>query len=424
VVNPLDPETAMKLSKALWYAAIRAIAGETNDSYLVVDADVGNLIHCAVTAYNVAAPSSPASSAATSAIADIDLTADTPANTRTTSSGVTPMHWDTVFGSKTFADYIVRLQEGSGSSFTTLVQDVAHTLTAADLVTGATIDWASDGLVAIGATNSMRMRVETATPSGIFKASPYSSSITPTDAAFTPATLSGLINWSEPTSGNRFTSSTRTTAANDTDPLGCLRDLSGSALDVIQLISASRPVAHDSGGKSWMTFDGSDDCLHYDVGSPAALTDGSGQWTAFAAVKFNSVAGTQSIVDGDFPSARVAQFLRLNGGVLESIAFTSGGTPIFATGTTSISTGVWYNVVVVCTTTTLKIYLNGTLEATGTVSAALQTAANQLGFGANNASSSPTALLNAQMSCGGLRTAPSSAPEIANINTYLASTHA
>jgi hypothetical protein len=139
-----------------------------------------------------------------------------------------------------------------------------------------------------------------------------------------------------------------------------------------------------------MTFDGSDDCLHYDVGSPAALTDGSGQWTAFAAVKFNSVAGTQSIVDGDFPSARVAQFLRLNGGVLESIAFTSGGTPIFATGTTSISTGVWYNVVVVCTTTTLKIYLNGTLEATATVSSALQTAANPLGFGANNAASSPT----------------------------------
>jgi hypothetical protein len=201
-----------------WYDQTGAIAGETNDSYLVVDADVGSLIHCAVTAYNVAAPSSPASSAATSAVADIDLTADTPVNTRTTSSGVTPMHWDTAFGSKTFADYTVRLQEGSGSSFTTLVQDVAHTLTAADLVTGATIDWASDGLVAIGATNSMRMRVETATPSGIFKASPYSSSITPTDAAFTPATLSGLINWSEPTSGNRFTSSTRTTAANDTDP--------------------------------------------------------------------------------------------------------------------------------------------------------------------------------------------------------------
>jgi hypothetical protein len=411
-----------------WYDESGAMAGETADNYLIVqDSRCRHLIHCAVTAYNVAAPSSPASSAATSAVTDIDLSRRDPVLTRTTSSGVTPVHWDTTFGSKTYAGYQIELQVGQAGAFTTILQDVIKDLTEADLVSGATIDWtaAVPALTAIGATDIFRSRIIATSPLGTLHTSAWSNSLSPTDAGFTPATLSSLINWSEPTATHRFTTTTHTTAANDTDPLGCLTDLSGSSHDVIQPTAGWRPVAHDSGGKSWATFDGTDDYLCTDAFTAISLTDGSGQWTAFAAVKFNSVSGTQSVIDGDLPTTRVGQFLRLNGGKLEAIGFTSGGTPIVATGTTVISTGTWYNVVVVCSTTTLKIYLNGTLEATASVPSALQTGNNFLTIGAQDGAGGGVAqFLNGQISCAGLRGASSSAPEIANLNTYLAGTHA
>lgn len=354
----------------------------------------------------------------------IDLSADAPVLTRTTSSGTTPVHFDMALGSKTYAGYQLQLQVGQAGAFTTILQNVFKPLTEADIASGVTIDWtaAHPALTSIGAPDIFHARVVATTALGTLKTSPWSNAISPTDAAWSPSSLSNLVVWAEPTAGHRYTSPDHSTPANSGDPVADLADLSGNSNDPVQPSSTAwRPVATDSGGKSLLTFDGADDALFVN-NSGLVMTDGSGQWTAFAAVKFNSVSGVQSVLDGDFP-VRVAQFIRLNGGVLESIAFKADGTPIIATGTTSISTGTWYNVVVVCTTSTLKIYLNGTLEATATVSGTLQSAGTPFGLGAHNASSSPGSILNGAISVGGERAATSSAGEITNITTYEASTH-
>jgi hypothetical protein len=359
-------------------------------------------------------------------VAPIDLSSDAPVGTRTTSSGVTPVHFDLALGSKTYAGYQLQLQVGQAGAFTTILQDVMKPLTEADLVSGATIDWtaAHPALSSIGATDIFHVRVVATTALGTLKTSPWSNSLSPTDAPWNPSSLSNLIVWVEPTAGHRYSSPNHSTPANSGDPVADLADLSGAGNDPVQPASTAwRPIATDAAGKSYLTFDGSDDALFVN-NSGLLMTDGSGNWTAAAAVKFNSVSGVQSVVDGDFP-VRVAQFIRINGGHFESIEFDNAGSvAAIATGSTTVTTGVWYNVVAVCcASSTLKIYLNGSLEATASVTGTPQSAGNPFGIGANNASSAPGAILNGAESVAILRASGSSAGDITNLNTYLASTH-
>jgi hypothetical protein len=408
-----------------WYVGGTLVPGATLDNYWIQDTDLGSIIRCDVVATNGTGSSSPASSANTSAVANIDLSADAPVLTRTSGNTVTPMTWNTALGSKTYAGYQVTLQTCLDSSFSVIDQECFITLTERQIAGTDPLDWslATPVYTAISATSYLRMKVWTLSPLGTLSESSWSNSLSPTDAAFSPVGLS-LIYFGEPTAGHRYTDSGKTTAAGDGNSLGNVVDQSGSGNDALTTRAGERPVAHDSGGKSWMTFDGTDDALY--SASDLFLTDGSGQWSVFGAIKFNSVSGIQHILDGDFPTARVGIFLRLNGGVLESLAFTSGASvAATATGTTSLSTGTWYNIVVVCTTTTLKIYLNGSLEATGSVSGSLQTAANSFGIGGHdarlNGGDSP---FNGQISSCGFRPAPSSSTDISNLTTYLAGTHA
>jgi hypothetical protein len=166
-----------------WYDASGAITGETADNYTVQDSDVGKLIHCAVTAYNIAAASLPASSAATPAVTDISLTNAITALSRTSSSGVTPMTWSVTFGSNVYEGYTLRAKVYSDSGLSTLVQDVAHVLTGPDMVASATIDLASDGLTAPGATDWLQLGIEATSPHGIPYSYTYGTPISPTDAA-------------------------------------------------------------------------------------------------------------------------------------------------------------------------------------------------------------------------------------------------
>lgn len=359
-------------------------------------------------------------------VVDIDLSADNPTLTRTTPSGTLPVHFDMDLKGKTYADtYQLEIQIGQAGAFTTILQDSVKHLTEADISPGATIDWsqAHPALTALNATDIFRVRIITTTQIGTLKASPWSNAISPTDAPWTPSALTNLVAWYEPTAGHRYSSADHSTPANSGDTVGDLADLSGSSNDAIMPVTiAWRPIATDSGGHSLLTFDGSNDTLFVN-NSGLLLTDGSGNWTAAAAVKFNSVSGTQSVVDGDFP-VRVGQFIRLNAGHFEAIAFNADGTPIVATGTTSISTGTWYNVVSTCCAgASLKVYLNGTLEATAAVTGTMQTNGEPLGLGANNASSSAASILNGAISFALERAASSNSTDVSNINTYSASTH-
>jgi hypothetical protein len=68
----------------------------------------------------------------------------------------------------------------------------------------------------------------------------------------------------------------------------------------------------------------------------------------------------------------------------------NSGTP-FLVGTTSVSNGVWYNVVITRIGTTFSIYVNGNLEATATSSASFDGgASNAIGIGANSADTATT----------------------------------
>jgi hypothetical protein len=168
-----------------WYLGGVALADETGDSLLIIDTDAGSAITFGEIAHKSGLSDSALNlSAATGTIANIDLTDDAPALTRTTSSGVTPVHWDTVFGSKTFAEYKIQLQVASDVDFTTILQDIQKDLEEADLVAGATLDWTTNvtaPLTSIGATDYIRARIVTTTPLGTLKTSGWSAVISPTN---------------------------------------------------------------------------------------------------------------------------------------------------------------------------------------------------------------------------------------------------
>jgi len=96
---------------------------------------------------------------------------------------------------------------------------------------------------------------------------------------------------------------------------------------------------------------------------------GSGGFTTSIWVKFSSVAGTQQIIDMRPLGVLLGNLAIPDVAVVGSkvILYWQGSTRI--TGTTTLVTGVWYNVVCTRVGTTITLYLNGASEGTYTSSA-------------------------------------------------------
>jgi hypothetical protein len=181
-----------------WFKDGAAISGETSDHYLILDMDVGSVFLCKVTAYNVGAASSPASSAATSAVTAIDLTSAITAFTRTSTSGdnssATGLTFSIAFGSNVYEGYVLRAQVFSDSGLGTQTQNIRHVLTHDDLQSGATINLLADGLTKLGPTDWLEVGVETTSPNAIFYSFTYGTAISPTDAVIATVWNSGDKN--------------------------------------------------------------------------------------------------------------------------------------------------------------------------------------------------------------------------------------
>jgi hypothetical protein len=186
-----------------WYDANGAISGETSDNYVIYDTEVGLAIHCTVVATNVAGDSSPASTSNTAAVAAIDLSADAPVLTRTSSSGATPYASDAALGSKTYAGYYLQRQLGTTNAFSTLLYDGEIQLTEAMLQSPLTIDWTTATPAYSEPADSQfyeRMRVIALSPAQVSYYSNWSNVISKTDTV-QPV----ILNASDKTSGITLT---------------------------------------------------------------------------------------------------------------------------------------------------------------------------------------------------------------------------
>jgi hypothetical protein len=223
-------------------------------------------------------------------------------------------------------------------------------------------------------------------PSRFWKASGNallpSSNMLAVTASWIPSTpTTALAAWYDPSDlSTLFKDTAGTTPVTaDGDSVARMNDKSGNGNHVIQATGASQPIYHTSGGKSWLTFDGTNDVLQ--TSAAISVTDGSGQHTAFAAVQPTTLTGSPIILsaqDGTNPST--SQFLRINGSNAETIAFNTSGTAFTDVGVAVTATS---NMVLSekTTTTTTEVFVGGTGNGSTAVTGTAQSGSSRLAVG-------------------------------------------
>lgn len=129
---------------------------------------------------------------------------------------------------------------------------------------------------------------------------------------------------------------------------------------------SARPARSGSvNSRTSVTFDGTDDALARDF----TTLQSTGVWNCFAVVKPSAVGTDSNILDQDVVGPRIAQYMRINTGAFESIAFNTSSTPFTDSGV-SPSNGTVYVLEARLTTTTVEILANnvsgGTTAFSGT----------------------------------------------------------
>ena len=165
----------------------------------------------------------------------------------------------------------------------------------------------------------------------------------------------------------------------DNDPIETWPDLSGNGFDFVQLDSAKQPVFRTgiANGHPIARFDGTNDVMNH-AANAQVVNASTGAWTAFAvALRDTTGSAVQGIVTGDPSSGnRIAQFLRYNSAIPQSIVWAGSVTDSAAT-----ATGNQFNVEeAVRTTTTVERLVNGATNGT-TAAVSPVTTAGPLGLG-------------------------------------------
>lgn len=122
-------------------------------------------------------------------------------------------------------------------------------------------------------------------------------------------------------------------------------------------------------GASSLILDGTED--YVGVASNNDFGFGTGDFTVEGFFYFDTVAGVQGLFDSrSGANTDVGLYLNLDAGVPK--VYINGATVL--TGSITLTTSTWYHIAVSRTGTTMKIFVNGVEEATGTVSTDLSTA--------------------------------------------------
>jgi hypothetical protein len=197
---------------------------------------------------------------------------------------------------------------------------------------------------------------------------------------FTPATLSGLVAWYDPSDlSSMYQDSAGTTPAAVDSPVGKILDKSGGGHHATQATSDSRPILRQSGGVYYLEFDGVDDSLET---ASFALASASGHSSCVSAY-LAATAGTQSIMDAD-DATRVSQLIRSAGGTAQSIAFnTVPGAFTDSAGAISATTRT--TLTQVTTTSAVEVWVNGVSDGSTGITGTLQTGSVRLALGRTGA---------------------------------------
>lgn len=143
---------------------------------------------------------------------------------------------------------------------------------------------------------------------------------------FSPASISGLVLWLKSDSGTFQDSSKTTPATADTNPIGAWADQSGTGNDVLQAVAGSRPILKVNilNSRSVVRFDGVDDLLQSATISSLAQPN-----TVFLAGKyaaadgfawFDAVTNVASLIDstGAGGNWRIYAGAALSGGTIDT----------------------------------------------------------------------------------------------------------
>jgi hypothetical protein len=142
----------------------------------------------------------------------------------------------------------------------------------------------------------------------------------------------------------------------DGDAVARIDDKSGNDNHLIQATAANRPLYKTSGGLHWLLFDGTDGLVS---SAAATLTDGSGQWSSYAAAHSTSDASDQYLlVSDDGAAANLARFININFNVARAVTWNTGETAFADNGGVVVLNSDMV-VSAVCSTTAIESKIDG-----------------------------------------------------------------
>lgn len=165
-------------------------------------------------------------------------------------------------------------------------------------------------------------------------------------------------------------------------------DKSGNGFNMTQPTAASQPSTGVAtiGGLNALSFDGSADYLRNT--SNLLLVDGTdGTFSVFAVVKNDTLSGTDNVLYQDSGSPRMPQFLRTSVATPQSVVFTT--TTVVTDNGPNMSTGTDTLLSIVCTTTSVEVWMNQTTNGSSALSGTLHTTALPVGVGGRDTGPDP-----------------------------------
>jgi hypothetical protein len=164
---------------------------------------------------------------------------------------------------------------------------------------------------------------------------------------------------------------------NGADGSTTFTDSSASALSATAAGNVQIDTSQSKFGGASIQFDGTGDYLQYNA--PAGLAYGTGAFTIDFWLRLSSSAGNNAILDTRPSVTNTAPYFVIYL-FTNKMKFHSNGVEI--SSTTTLSTNTWYHVAITRSGSTVRLFINGTEEASGTYSNNFAAVANRPILGA------------------------------------------